>query len=100
MAVLLIASTNTVYAYADDKPAAVTQTHENTELTGLALTGFKEPSEGSQLDTSATIVSAEGISWEVPVIWVNEKGESISRAVNENKYIPNIIFFLCRRDTV
>ena len=42
------------------------------------ITGLDEPVPGVPFDTGATIVSAEGVSRDIPVIWVDESGKKAS----------------------
>lgn len=63
-------------------------------LTALTLTGLDEPVPGVPLDTSATIVTAEGITWEIPVIWVDEHGNRVTVPVKGKKYFPAFIFYI------
>ena len=112
IAFFLVSNISMVNIYADVNPAYGTRTaatlaeassgdkgsrepeSAGNELTDLELTGLSEPAAGRMLETMATVRSAEGVSWEVPVVWVNDRGESITRASDGDKYFPNIIFYI------
>lgn len=58
------------------------------ELTGIQITGVDIPVGGAALDKAATITSAEGESWDIPVIWMDETGAIATVAEAGKRYIP------------
>ena len=61
----------------------------------FTLTDLSAITPGSQLDISATIITSEGYTWEVPIIWIDSNG-NISKgvALENTKYNPVIAFFI------
>ncbi len=64
------------------------------KLTDLKLTALEEPKSGVPFDTSATIVTAEGVTWDIPVIWVDEYGNRVTVPVAGKKYYPAFVFYV------
>jgi len=90
----VVASGNVTPVYAAQKSSAVTKAGPLKELTGLRVTGLDEPVPGVPFDTGATVVSAEGVSWDIPVIWVDESGKSASVPAAGKKYYPSFVFYV------
>ncbi|MBO4336983.1 MAG: hypothetical protein J5842_02820 [Lachnospiraceae bacterium] len=89
-----VASGNVTPAYAAQNSSAVTKVGLLKELTGLVITGLDEPVPGAPFDTGATVVSAEGVSWDIPVIWVDESGKKASVPAAGKSYYPSFIFYV------
>lgn len=49
---------------------------ENAEqvLTSLEISGLDAPVTGELLDDEADVISAEGIAWPIPVLWMDGQG--------------------------
>ncbi|MCR5676115.1 MAG: hypothetical protein K6G16_10450, partial [Lachnospiraceae bacterium] len=80
-----------VHAAQADDPVRAGRT--TLSLTALTITGLDEPISGVPFDTSATIVTAEGITWDIPVVWVDEYGNRVTVPVKGKKYFPAFIFY-------
>lgn len=65
----------------------------SAELTGLEICDLDEPAAGQKLDDRATVRSAEGVSWEIPVIWIDDLGRSATVAEEGRRYFPTLVFF-------
>lgn len=76
-----------------------------TRLTGLVISGVDAPKTGKALDAAAKVTSAEGISWEIPVIWLEgfrqvngmlppESGGEPAVARKGVTYVPVLVFFV------
>ncbi len=63
-------------------------------LSGIVITNLSEPSAGVPFDGTATVITAEGATWEIPVIWTDESGNIITTPVIGKKYIPTLVFFV------
>ncbi|MCR5237306.1 MAG: hypothetical protein K6E34_08930 [Lachnospiraceae bacterium] len=55
-------------------------------ITGVEITDLDEPVAGRMLDNEATVLAYKdgvynGISWKIPVIWVDESGKTATVAV-------------------
>lgn len=77
--------------YADDKK---TQSSHYMELSELEITDVDEPVVGQPFDTTAVVSSAEGVEWEIPVIWVDEYGRKVTVPERGKKYFPTFVFFV------
>ena len=62
-------------------------------LTALEITGLDAPVTGEKLDDEAEVISAEGIHWVIPVLWVNDQGQPIDRAAGVNP-MPVLLFVM------
>lgn len=65
-----------------------------TELSGISLTGIDRPVVGKYLDNKAMVRTRENISWEIPVIWTDDLGNTATIAEEGRTYTPNFIFFV------
>ena len=93
-----------VPVYADEKTAApsagmpenreTVKNEKEKELTDLEITDLSEPVAGKELDAKATVRSAEGVTWEIPVVWIGEDGKAASVAEPGKKYVPNFAFYV------
>ena len=70
------------------------------ELTGLVLKDVDAPIVGRPLDQTATIASAEGVSWEIPVVWIDQNGNEATIAEAGKGYLPTFAFFVPEGYTV
>ncbi len=63
----------------------------------LAITNLAMPKNGSLLDEAATVVTDDGYSWDIPVIWVNKDGDIIHVAIEIDdivKSYPVFVFYM------
>ena len=63
-------------------------------VSGLRVTDVDMPVPGMPLDTSATVTSAEGVQWEIPVMWVDEAGGLAEGTAEDRLYFPVLVFFV------
>ena len=70
------------------------------ELTGLVLKDVDAPIVGRPLDQTATVASAEGVSWEIPVVWIDQNGNEATIAEAGKGYLPTFAFFVPEGYTV
>lgn len=68
--------------------------HEAIELSGLSITDLDTPVPGLPLDTSATVTTAEGVSWAIPVIWVDDTGKNATICEAGRRYIPTFVIYV------
>ncbi len=64
------------------------------ELTSIEIINVDEPVPGKPLDTSATVTSAEGESWEIPIVWIEESGKKATIAEAGKKYYPSFVMYV------
>lgn len=67
---------------------------EMAVVTEPVIGGLGEPVEGKALDESALVTTAEGLSWSIPVIWLDENGQKAEVCMPGKKYIPSFAFYL------
>ena len=65
-----------------------------TVLTDLRITGLSAPQPGQPFPAQATVVSAEGVSWQIPVLWTDANGIPVSGIAGEGPYFPVLVFFV------
>ena len=70
------------------------QRQGRTVVTDLRITGLEAPKKGTPFPTEATVVSAEGISWQVAVVWTDEAGLPVEGIAGDGPYYPVIVFFV------
>ena len=92
---LVFGTTAAVPAFADEAGQSGT-----TELTGLVLKDLEAPIIGRPLDQTATVVSAQGVSWEIPVVWIDQNGNEATIAEAGKGYLPTFAFFVPEGYTV
>ena len=63
-------------------------------LTGLVLKDLDEPVPGKPFDKAATITSAEGTVWDIPVFWIDGKGRAVDVPEKGKSYMPLLVFFV------
>ena len=66
----------------------------STQLTGLRITDLDKPVAGKTLDLKARIRTSENVTWEIPVIWIDDLGNTVYEAVPGRKYYPSFVFYL------
>ena len=65
-----------------------------TVLTDLRITGLSAPQPSQPFPAQATVVSAEGVSWQIPVLWTDANGIPVSGIAGEGPYFPVLVFFV------
>ncbi len=64
------------------------------QVSGLTIDGVKAPVSGQRLDDSAEVRTKEGYRWEIAVVWLNDKQQVATKAVEGEKYIPTLAFYV------
>ncbi len=67
---------------------------ELRELSEISFTDVDRPTVGKYLDTKALVRTHENISWEIPVIWIDDLGKVADIARAGRSYIPAFVFFI------
>lgn len=78
----------------------VADSKEIRELSEIRITDLKEPVIGEYLDIKALVQTRENISWEIPVIWTDDLGNTAYIAREGRTYTPNFIFFVPQGYTI
>ena len=63
-------------------------------LTGPCITNFDAPAFNEPFDNIATIQTNEGYHWDIPVIWVDEKGCVSTTCLRGISYAPVFAFYV------
>lgn len=64
------------------------------EVRNLVIDDVAAPELGKPLDDQATVRTAEGESWDVPVLWIDSDLELATEAVEGKTYLPALAFFV------
>ncbi len=65
-----------------------------TKLSGFRITDLDKPVAGRDLDFKARVRTNENVTWEIPVIWTDENGNTAYTAAYGHTYYPNFAFFI------
>lgn len=76
------------------KDSSTDKTAGKRTLTGAYLTNFDAPAFNEPFDTTATIQTNEGYQWDIPVIWVDEKGRVATTCLRGISYAPVFAFYV------
>ena len=63
-------------------------------VSGLVIDDVAAPNPGDVLDNTAKVSSAEGVEWEIPVLWIADNLELVTEAQEGRSYLPALTFFL------
>ena len=63
-------------------------------VSGLVIDDVAAPNPGDTLDNTAKVTSAEGVEWEIPVLWVADNLELATDAQEGRSYLPALVFYL------
>ena len=84
---IFTASLGTSSVYAVETPDKVGNKSVK-ELSSITITNVDVPVAGQPLDKAATVTSAEGESWEIPIIWLDESAKTATVAEAGRRYVP------------
>ena len=65
-----------------------------TQLSGFRITDLDKPVPGKDLDFKARVRTNENVTWEIPVIWTDENGNTVTHAEPGKTYYPNFAFYI------
>ncbi len=65
-----------------------------TQLSGFRITDLDKPVPGKDLDFKARVRTNENVTWEIPVIWTDENGNTVTYAEPGKTYYPNFAFYI------
>ena len=65
-----------------------------TKLSGFRIIDLDRPVAGRDLDFKARVRTNENVTWEIPVIWTDENGNTAYKAEPGKTYYPNFAFFI------
>jgi len=69
-------------------------------LSGLVITNLDKPVAGVPFDSAARVETAEGVTWEIPVLWIDEFGNMVKVPEKGKTYYPVFLFYVPEGYTV
>ena len=70
-----------------------TQGRENAKtVSGITIGDVDAPKEGVRLDDTAVVTTAEGETWEIPVIWIGEDLKPDTGLAGKGSYLPVLAY--------
>ena len=63
-------------------------------VSALRISGVEAPSEGLPLDSAAEVTSAEGVSWEIPALWIGSDGSFAEGTAKAASYRLVLAFYV------
>ena len=70
-----------------------TQGRENAKIvSGITIGDVDAPKEGVRLDDTAVVTTAEGETWETPVIWIGEDLKPDTGLAGKGSYLPVLAY--------
>lgn len=97
LSLLLPLFSASVYAAEETAVDIQAKAQESTfvTLSGLTITDLEAPVPGQPFDTVATVITAEGALWQIPVIWMDSlTGMPVSGIAGTGSYYPVLAFYL------
>ncbi len=80
---------------ADAPSEASTLSKSNkTMVTNLRIINLEAPRSGKEFDKRATVMTDQGIFWEIPVVWIDEAGSAALICLPGKRYTPVFTFVL------
>lgn len=78
-----------------------TQGRENAKtVSGITIGDVTAPKEGERLDDTAVVTTAEGETWEIPVIWIGEDLKPDTGLAGKGSYLPVLAYVVPDEYTV
>ena len=78
-----------------------TQGRENAKVvSGITIGDVTAPKEGTRLDDKAVVTTAEGDTWEIPVIWIGENLKPDTDLAGKGSYLPVLAYVVPEQYTI
>ena len=78
-----------------------TQGRENAKVvSGITIGDVTAPKEGTRLDDKAVVTTAEGDTWEIPVIWIGENLNPDTGLAGKGSYLPVLAYVVPEQYTI
>ena len=78
-----------------------TQGRENAKVvSGITIGDVTAPKEGTRLDDKAVVTTAEGDTWEIPVIWIGENLKPDTGLAGKGSYLPVLAYVVPEQYTI
>ena len=85
-----------VAAFASEKEIQVdnhSAAQQATLVSDVTIDGVSAPQPGEALDDTATVTTAEGETWDIPVLWLNSNLQVVTQAEEGASYLPVLSFY-------
>ena len=63
-------------------------------VSNIRLINLDQPGTSDALDTTATIMTDQGLFWEIPVVWIDENGTIVKNYVPRKRLMPIFAFYV------
>lgn len=63
-------------------------------VSNISIDGVDAPVVGTALDDTATVSTAEGETWDIPVLWIDNNLQLATLAEQDKTYMPALAFFV------
>ena len=78
-----------------------TQGRENAKVvSGITIGDVTAPKEGTRLDDKAVVMTTEGDTWEIPVIWIGENLKPDTGLAGKGSYLPVLAYVVPEQYTI
>ena len=74
--------------------ASILNNSEGQIISGLFIDKVDKPEPGKPLDATAEVTTAEDITWEIPVLWIDDQVQFVTQAYDGRLYFPVLAFFI------
>ena len=74
--------------------ASILNNSEGQIISGLFIDKVDKPEPGKPLDDTAEVTTAEDITWEIPVLWIDDQVQFVTQAYDGRLYFPVLAFFI------
>ena len=68
--------------------------NEQATVSNISIDGVDAPVVGTALDDTATVSTAEGETWDIPVLWIDNNLQLATLAEQDKTYLPALAFFV------
>ena len=65
-----------------------------TQVSDIKIGSVDAPKPGAQLDQTATVTTAEGHTWEIPVMWIDSDLQVANGTAQDKPYLPALAFYM------
>ncbi len=69
-------------------------TDQAMTVTNVRIDNVDRPQPGAKLDDTATVTTAEGVTWDIPALWVSDDRSIVTTAEEGHEYLPVLAFFV------
>ncbi|MBR2683632.1 MAG: hypothetical protein IKE22_10260 [Atopobiaceae bacterium] len=93
MLALLISAPSIAFA-AESEVEVENHSYGQETVSKIVIDDVDAPKAGQPLDDKAVVSTAEGKSWDIPVLWVSDALELATQAEEDTSYLPVLAFYV------